>query len=298
MKIPGNATWPRVDLVPLLAAILAVTALVFGIGSAGAQSTAQIMVSNLDETTAGWIAVNDASGDGTTANSFTTGSSAVSLSKIRIKKNDARPTTLEVSIYSDNSGDPGTKLHTLANPASDEDHRDFKSSGFELSANTTYWVVVDLSGNPTVNWAITSSTGSSTAQSGWSVGGEKELIWDTWDGPGQNSLGGADRRRMFAVYANHVATGAPTITGTAQVGQTLTASTTGISDSDGLTNVTYSYQWLADDTEIDGATSSTYTVQSSDNGKVIKVRVTFTDDAGNDETLTSAGTSAVVLGGL
>ena len=100
------------------------------------------------------------------------------------------------------------------------------------------------------------------------------------------------------VQENSAATGAPSITGTAQVGQTLTASTSGISDSDGLTNVAYSYQWLADDTDIDGATSSTYTVQSSDNGKVIKVRVTFDDDAGNDESLTSAGTSAVVLGGL
>ena len=100
------------------------------------------------------------------------------------------------------------------------------------------------------------------------------------------------------VQENSAATGAPTISGTAQVGQTLTASTSGISDSDGLTNVNFSFQWLADDTEIDGATSSTYTVQSTDNGKVIKVRVTFTDDRGNEETLTSAGTSAVVLGGL
>ncbi len=99
-------------------------------------------------------------------------------------------------------------------------------------------------------------------------------------------------------FANTPATGAPTITGTAQVGQTLTASTAGISDADGWDNVTYSYQWLADDAEIDGATSSTYTLQSSDNGKVIKVRVTFTDDRGFSESLTSAGTSAVVLGGL
>ena len=94
------------------------------------------------------------------------------------------------------------------------------------------------------------------------------------------------------------ATGAPTISGTAQVGQTLTADTSEISDADGLDNVSYSYQWLADDAEIDGATSSTYTVQSSDNGKVIKVRVSFTDDWGYDESLTSIGTSAVVLGGL
>ena len=33
-------------------------------------------------------------------------------------------------------------------------------------------------------------------------------------------------------------------------------------------------------------------------GKVIMVCAIFTDDAGNDESLTSDGTSAVVLGGL
>ncbi len=97
---------------------------------------------------------------------------------------------------------------------------------------------------------------------------------------------------------NTPATGAPTITGTAEVGQSLTVETSGISDADGLANVSYSYQWLADDTEVDGATSSTHTLQETDNGTVIKVRVTFTDDAGNHERLTSAGTAAVVMGGL
>ena len=37
----------------------------------------------------------------------------------------------------------------------------------------------------------------------------------------------------------------PTISGTAQVGET--ADTTGISDDDGLGNATFAYQWLADD---------------------------------------------------
>ena len=105
-------------------------------------------------------------------------------------------------------------------------------------------------------------------------------------------------RSVMVTLTNNLPTGEPTISGTAQVSQTLTASTSDIADVDGLTNVSYSYQWLADDTEIDEATSSTYTVQSSDNGKVIKVQVTFTDDEGNDESLLSGGTSAVVLGGL
>ena len=101
---------------------------------------------------------------------------------------------------------------------------------------------------------------------------------------------------------NFRATGGPTIGGTEQVGQTLTASTSGIDDKNGLTNVTYSYQWISNDgttdTDIDGATNATYTLQPPDNGKTIKVRVTFTDDQGFSESLTSTGTSEVVMGGL
>ena len=86
---------------------------------------------------------------------------------------------------------------------------------------------------------------------------------------------------------NSPATGAPTISGTARVGETLTANTSGIADADGLSNVQYEYQWLADDADISGATNATYTLADSDEGKAIKVRVSFTDDAGNEETLTS-----------
>ena len=92
---------------------------------------------------------------------------------------------------------------------------------------------------------------------------------------------------------NSPATGAPTVTGTAQVGETLTASTSGISDSDGINNATFAYQWLADDMAISGATGSTYTLSDTEESKAIKVRVSFTDDGGNDETLASAATVAV-----
>ena len=96
-----------------------------------------------------------------------------------------------------------------------------------------------------------------------------------------------------AAKANSPATGVPTISGTVQVGEMLTADTSGIADEDGIDDVSYSYQWLADDTDIDGATSSTYTLTEADQGKTIKVKVTFTDDAENEETLTSVATEAV-----
>ena len=93
--------------------------------------------------------------------------------------------------------------------------------------------------------------------------------------------------------ANNPATGAPTVTGAAQVGETLTADTSGISDADGLTGAVFAYQWLADDADLAGATGSAYTLANADVGKAVRVRVSFTDDAGHDETLTSAATAPV-----
>ena len=50
------------------------------------------------------------------------------------------------------------------------------------------------------------------------------------------------------LQVNSAATGAPTIGGTARVGESLTASTSDIADADGLANASFTYQWLADDT--------------------------------------------------
>ena len=96
-----------------------------------------------------------------------------------------------------------------------------------------------------------------------------------------------------AAAPNREATGKPTIGGTPQVEQTLTADTSRIADEDGLTNVSYAYQWLAGETDIDGATGSSYELTSSEQGQTIQVRVTFTDDEGFSETLTSVATDAV-----
>ena len=97
--------------------------------------------------------------------------------------------------------------------------------------------------------------------------------------------------------ANTPATGTPAITGTAELGQTLTVVTSGITDPDGLDNAGYSYQWIANDgtadTDIQRATASTYTLADADRGKTVKVRVSFTDDEGNEEMLTSDPTATV-----
>ena len=92
------------------------------------------------------------------------------------------------------------------------------------------------------------------------------------------------------------ATGAPQITGLARVGSTLTANIGDIADANGLTNSTfpddYTFQWIRVDgvseTDISSATSRTYSPVSADVGKTLKVKVSFTDDDGNDESRTSA----------
>ena len=92
---------------------------------------------------------------------------------------------------------------------------------------------------------------------------------------------------------NSPATGAPSISGTEQVGETLTADVTGIDDDDGLDTAVFAYQWLRGDTDIAGANGSSYTLVEADEGRTIKVRVSFTDNAGHAETRTSDPTGAV-----
>ena len=100
--------------------------------------------------------------------------------------------------------------------------------------------------------------------------------------------------KVTVTVTNNLATGAPTISGTAQVGETLTVDTSGIADADGLSSATFSYQWISSrDTDIHGGTDANYILVDADAGKTIKVRVSFTDDAGHEETLTSSATDPV-----
>ena len=85
---------------------------------------------------------------------------------------------------------------------------------------------------------------------------------------------------------NTPATGAPTITGMAQVGQTLTATVGDIADVDGLpdpflTDANTSFQWIRvatdnSETDISGAMAGAYTLVADDQGTTIKVKVSFT----------------------
>ncbi len=213
-----------------------------------------------------------------------------------------------VSVWSATAtGSPDTSLGTLTIPAftvgAYSNYTYPSVNGIDLEDSTTYVIVVDVTtvgtGNKAVRLENTTSDNEDTLKAiGWSIADGS--LYRNWDSTAWKSF---DQTRKIRVngYAksdtpNTPATGAPTITGTAQVGETLTAVTTGIMDVNGLTSPTYTYQWIrvnGMEADIASANSSTYTLLDADLGKTLKVRVSFEDDDDYNETLTSAATATV-----
>ena len=154
------------------------------------------------------------------------------------------------------------------------------------------WVANDGTADTDIADATESTYAPVAADAGKTV---KVRVSFTDDGGAEETLTSAATAAVAA--ANSAPTGLPAISGTARVGATLTASVSGIADADGLTDATFAYQWVANDgtadTDIADATESTYAPVAADAGKTVKVRVTFTDDGGTEETLVSAATAAV-----
>lgn len=114
---------------------------------------------------------------------------------------------------------------------------------------------------------------------------------------GQNDCG---NKEAFGVTcesptSNNDAVGHIAIRGTEpKTGVTVTADHSGITDADGKPTdaSAFSYQWIRSDivwneTTIPGATASAYTLQEADEEEWIKVRIGFTDNAGNAEVVES-----------
>lgn len=107
-----------------------------------------------------------------------------------------------------------------------------------------------------------------------------------------NSYGTSYGSAASFTTANSLPSGKPTISGVAQIGNTLTASPSGITDADGLG--TFSYQWQVSDNGTSGwanissnATASSYKLTASEAGKYARVQVSYTDDGGTSEAVCS-----------
>jgi hypothetical protein len=115
---------------------------------------------------------------------------------------------------------------------------------------------------------------------------------------GTNSFGSASATSNASAVATDVPpanTGLPTVSGTAQDGQTLTA---GNGTWSGTPPFTYANQWRrcnasgASCSDIAGATSSTYALTPADIGSTIRVAVTASNSGGSDSA-TSSQTAVV-----
>ena len=244
--------------------------------------------------------LNDSDISGATSSTYTlVAGDADTGIKVRVSFTDDRGNTesltTESALIVTAANSPATGAPTITGTAQVGETLTASTTGISDSdgltnATFTYqWIKLDSNLNDSDISGATSST--YTLVAGDADTGIKVRVSFTDDRGNTESL--TTESALIVTAANSPATGAPTITGTAQVGETLTASATGIADSDGLTNVTFTYQWLADDTDITDATGATYTPAAADAGKAIKVQVSFTDDAGNAETLTSGASAAV-----
>ncbi len=108
----------------------------------------------------------------------------------------------------------------------------------------------------------------------------------------------AKNKRSYAGYIGSIGgipaapanTALPAITGTAQVGHTLTVSN---GTWTGTPAPTFAHVWRAAGVAISGATAQTYAPVEADIGKAITCTVTATNTAGS-ASATSAGTAAVI----
>ena len=268
-----------------------------------AQTTTYTYVSNIDQGGDSIYASFN-----TKAQSFATGSQTggYTVTHVDIGSDDPDGDAFSAAIYTTNaSGHPVSEVAALTPPSSfAAGTLTFTApANTTLEASTTYTVRMAPTGAAVGFDATTSSDEDSGAFSGWSIQDAYDAhISSGWVHATSGeairiAIKGTTTTTTTTAATNSAATGAPTITGTAQVGETLTAATSGIMDSDGLATPGYTYQWIRVDggteADISGATSSTYTLVAADLGKTIKVKVNFTDDASNAETLTSAATAAV-----
>lgn len=100
-------------------------------------------------------------------------------------------TIVNVEIFSDNAGSPGSALATLSGPTIPVTATDptsfFFSGTLALTASTTYWVVAN--GEDTTFWTTTTSD-TETGLPGWTVGDDHYLSTgnQVWSNNGSESL--------------------------------------------------------------------------------------------------------------
>ena len=162
----------------LLGLVLAASVLaVLPAGRADAQQAAQTFVANTGQADGPSGALSN-----DYAQAFTTGSNShgYSLRSVDVEFSVIQAglsSSLTASIHADSGGSPGSSLGTLTNPASfpvssSDQTLTFTSTGIDLAASTTYFLVIDSSSNRGLEGIRATSSGAedSGQLAGWSIG--------------------------------------------------------------------------------------------------------------------------------
>lgn len=162
--------------------------------------------------------------------------------------------------------------------------------GYTLTANAGTWgpspVTLAYQWNR-AGAAIAGATGSTYALTAADQG-KAITVTVTGSKTGYNSVAKTSAATA-AVAAGTLTYSTPTITGTLNVGSTLTANP----GAWGPAPVTLSYQWYRSGVAVTGATATTYALTSTDAGKQMSVRVTGTKAGYQGFYATSASTAAI-----
>ena len=234
-----------------------------------------------------------------TVSGTTSGITTINPATLTIIDNDAPPDTIELSVNPDrvaeNAGATGIMV-TAAFPQGSAILSTPTVVNVTLTAATAQ--TADFTPVQPFNLTIPASARSGTATFQFTPnddtsmeGSETVTVSGTTTVSGITTINPATLTIIDDDTPNNPPTGQPRITGTARVGQTLTAVTTDIQDADGLGD--FVYQWKADGTNIAGAMDSSYRLTNNEVGKRITVTVSFTDGIGTEETVTSLPTDAV-----
>ena len=250
------------------------------VAPAEAQTT---LVSNVDQTRSGSLGLDTHEG----AQAFTTGDNSAGYTVTSVGldlSSGATPTNFTVGIWTNSNSDlPGTSLGTLTPPASWTlpGVNEFTTSGIELAADTTYWVVVDSTGGGTTQWEGTAANSEDpTPASGWSIADESYDrpfaggTWNSYTDPFKLAIGSTTNSApvITTTSPQSVAentTAVVTLAATdADSGDTLTWSKNGGADASAFTLTTAGVLTLASAPNFEDPTDT-----GTDNGYEVTVRV-------------------------
>ena len=204
------------------------------------------------------------------------------------------PSTVTVTVVEDEA--QGAPVINLPDPLEVGEHL-----SVDLSGITDADGVSNIASSATYNWQRYEADGTTLDTDAIGTGasyaliaadqGHRIRVQVSFTDDASNNEGPLSSALTAAVAAS---TKQAKISGRTVVGQTLTADTSEITDDDGLGTPTYTYQWQQNETNITGATSSTYVLQAADADQRISIVVSFTDAMNNAETRGSPQTSIII----